>query len=191
MKKASFFSRSRAAFTLVEMLVAGAVSSLVLGSIGFSCVTLRRTFDASNFHMTSQNEQLRVMDYITRDLRSASSVEVQNNGNKLSALVPFSQSNPTSLKLGAPLLNLLSAPSQENVSRTVSYFVEGGQLLREEAGVITSLATCTTKLDVTRSGSFATVAVEFSPKFSRSSVAAAQKGTRLSSRIFLRNAAGN
>lgn len=68
-------SRSRflaeGGFTLTELMVASGVSALILMALVLGSIALQRSFAATDQYGTAQDSQLRVMDYLTRDLRRA------------------------------------------------------------------------------------------------------------------------
>lgn len=177
-------------FTLIELLVGASVSSMVLGSVLMGTASMRRTFEVANYHATAQNEQLRIVDYIGQDLRSASTVQVRDSGARVDLTVPVKDSNLVATHLELPILGSLQTASSSTSTRTVSYFREGDRLIRVDNGVQTELAATVADFNVTRTGATAEVTATFSPRFARSSAAASQRDVRLKSFFFLRNATG-
>ena len=199
MKVSTFPRRRAAAFTLVELLVATALGSVVMGWVGLSFVSLQRSFEASNYQMTAQNDQLRVLDYLSRDLRMASAVATANGSTKV-VLTLSADGSGTSLNLG-PLLNGLlggsatggastrsAASGAAGSGDTVAYYVEGGQFIREFNGTQTVIADTVAGVTFTPDGAFLKTDVLFTPRYSCSPTTARQPDTRASNRIFLRNA---
>ena len=190
--KTPFFPRRRSlagAFTLVELLVAMALGSLVMGWVGLASVSLQRSFEASNYQMTAQNDQLRVLDYLSRDLRMASSVTTVNDTSKVVLSIPTSSS--ATLNLGPLLTSLLSTSStaaSTAATDTVAYYVEGGQFIREVNGTQSVIADTVAEVKFTPKGSFMNTDVLFTPRYSCSPTTAHQADTRASSSIYLRNA---
>ena len=70
-------------FTLLELLVALAISIVVLTQILVATFALERSFEAADYRMNAQNDQLRALDYLSRDLHMASAVSVQNGGTSV------------------------------------------------------------------------------------------------------------
>lgn len=62
---------ARRAFTLAEVMIALAGSTVVLGALLFSSMQLQRALHASERHASSQADQRRLLDYLSRDLRRA------------------------------------------------------------------------------------------------------------------------
>lgn len=81
-------------FTLVEVLVASAVSTIVFGSVIIGAIALQKSFHASEIFMSSQIATTRLIDYLDGDLRSATTITF--NG------APFREGEKT-LKEGAIL----------------------------------------------------------------------------------------
>ncbi len=76
-------SHGRAAFSLTEVLLAAAVGSLLLGGLMAGSLALHRTFDASDRQARAEADLNRLVDYVGRDLGSASSVNTSANGSVL------------------------------------------------------------------------------------------------------------
>ena len=72
--------RSRSGFTLVELLFATAVSSLVLGAAAIGVMTLQKSFFGSKHYARGMNDGTRLVDYISRDLRNALKVSRRTAG---------------------------------------------------------------------------------------------------------------
>lgn len=177
---------------MLELLVAMAISSVVLSGLLVATFSLQRSFESSNYRMTAQEDQLRMLDYVTRDLHMASGVSIQNGGAQLTATLPAASASALDLNLG-PLLTPAIASSGASAASaggtTVTYFAEGGQFVRQVGGVQTVIADTITNLAFAQDGSFVTVDVMFTPEFSNSPTTASQPVTRATSRVFLSNVA--
>ena len=181
---------SRAGMTLVELLVAGAVSSMIFCSLIAGTVALRRAIDAADYHVTAQNEQLRITDYLGRDLRTGSNVAVVNSGARVNVSRPVDDSGSLAVHLELPLLGSLQVGDSSGSSQSISYYREGDRFIREVNGVQTEIARTVSSFRASRTGSMLEVTLTFSPKFSKSSAATSQNATQLTTRIFLRNSPG-
>lgn len=182
--------QAAAGTTLVEVLVASAVSSVIFASIVGGAVVARRGMEAADFHVTAQTEQLRIFDYIGRDLRAASAVAVVNGGARLDLGVPSNAPGSLAMHLELPSAGTLHT-NAGSVSQAVSYYCEGDRLIRESAGVQTELARTVLDFQVTRAGALMEVSATFSPRFSHSRSTAGVQASRMSAKVFLRNAPAN
>ena len=75
--------RSLAAFSIAEVMLAGAVASLLMGGLISGSVALQRTFDASDWQARAEADVNRLVDYVARDIGSASTVNTTANGTVL------------------------------------------------------------------------------------------------------------
>lgn len=60
--------------TFPELLVAAAVSSIILGALMVGSIALQRSFSASDRLARAQADHIRVADYVARDIRNAKSI---------------------------------------------------------------------------------------------------------------------
>jgi len=180
----------RSGMTLVELLVAGAVTSVIFCCLIVGTVALRRAIEAADYHVTAQNEQLRIMDYLGRDLRTGSNVEVVNGGTRVNVSRPIDDTGSLAVHLELPILGSLQVGDSSGSSESVAYYREGDRFIREVNGVQTEIARTISSFTATRTGSMLEVTLTFSPKFSRSAAAATQQATQMTTRIFLRNSPG-
>ncbi len=179
-----------AGFTLTELLVAMAIATVVLSQLVVASYGLQHSFGAANYRMSAQEDQLRMLDYISRDLRMASAVTRQNNNTQITVTLPPVDTSALNLNLGALLTPMVASATSQAASSptTVTYFIEGGQCVRQVGNVQTVIADTVASLTFKPDGSFLIVDVTFTPQFSNSPSTATQPATRASSRIYLGNA---
>ena len=67
------------AFTLVEMMLSVPVGIALLGSLALAATALQTTFNATDEYYKSTGDQMRVLDFISLDMRRAVSGSVSNN----------------------------------------------------------------------------------------------------------------
>lgn len=176
------------AFTLVELLVGAGIAVTIFGSLLVASITLQRGFSAAADQSGAQRDQMRVVDYITRDLRRATAVTVTNNGSKLTVSIP-DHHDPSGSGISVPTISAEGLVAYGNPPRTVSYFVEGATFLRIEEGVEKVIANTVEQFQVVQSSpSVVTFSIGFSPHFSWRRAGSAP--ATLSSTVFLRNARG-
>src|SRR5207253_6186018 len=62
-------SQSIAGFTLSEMLVSLSLSSIVLAAAITSGISLQKSFSAVDNYFSTQMQQIRIIDYLNRDVK--------------------------------------------------------------------------------------------------------------------------
>ena len=139
--------KGNGAFTLVETLMAIGVGSLMLAAVLTAGVALQRSLNAVETYSISENDQLRVQDYIAMDCRRALTASVTStvlNGvteNQLTLTVPIFY-NPcsnnsivrptlTSGTLSYALGSGTSCTGVTNTSVTIKYYQNGSFFDRE------------------------------------------------------------
>jgi Tfp pilus assembly protein PilW len=180
--------RRTGGFTLVELAVWACIHSAVMSALVFGSIALQRSFSASQAYADEQNDQLRVIDYVTRDLRRASTVAVSNSGTKLTVTVP-DQIDPNTLNLRTPVISANGIVSYGSTPVTIAYFIEGSSFIREENGVDTVISTTIDDFQVSQNqASVVQFTLGFTPGYSLQKSADARQASHLSASVFLRNA---
>ena len=138
----------RSAYTLLELLVGVTIAAAIFATILTSGVAIYRSCAAVDDYSYQANEQLRALDYISRDLRSALTVTIPAGGLTLALTLPAvyttydAKGNPTSAPVDPTIVN--GAPLYGSAAQPVSvtYFVNGSALQRQQTvpalGVTTS-----------------------------------------------------
>jgi type II secretory pathway pseudopilin PulG len=144
--------RSGSAFTLLEMLIALGITGVMFAMIVGAGVGALRSLAVADDYSYQNNEELRAMDYIIRDLRRALTVTIPSGGSSLSMTIPDyytsydAQGNPNGNLVTPTIVN--GAPVYGNASKplTVSYAVSGTQLIRTQTiqatGATSTLVVC-------------------------------------------------
>ena len=130
--------RVRCAYTLLELLVAVTTASAIFVVILTSGVAIYRSCSAAEDYSYEANEQLRAVDYVSRDLRGALEVSIPVGGDTLTVTLPDCYSSydaagiPTSAAIDPVIVN--GRPEYGDVSQplTVTYYVTDGTLIREQ-----------------------------------------------------------
>jgi prepilin-type N-terminal cleavage/methylation domain-containing protein len=127
----------RRGFTLLEVVIATAVTSMMFAALLSTSVSLQRSFVASDKYSSAKSDQVRAIDYIVRDLRGALTITLAGNSQSLSVTLPDynasydSNGNPSGAPV-APTLNGSTVDYGDPAKPiTVSYFVRGKSLVRE------------------------------------------------------------
>ena len=197
-------SQSTAAFTISEMLVSVALSSIVLAAAIVSGVSLQKSFSAVDSYFTTHMQQIRIIDYLNRDVKRGlivtTSVDLQSVTMSLpNYIIQSGDSDATSTNIGTPRTPTISYNSsgwQVNYApstTTVVYTINGNSITRTENGIVTTIASSTDQLvpsttDVELTNTeYANTSVTFAPIFSSNGSTASRTGTSLYATAYLRN----
>lgn len=189
------------AFTLFELLIGFAVSSIVLAVTLSSAVALQRSFAAVDHYSSNHMHQIRIVDYLARDVRRGLAVTSSFDKQTVVVKIPkyiiqAGDADATSANIGTPRPPVRAVVNREinygppvgSKVITVEYSVAGTAITRSEDGVITTIASSTDSLvpntiDITLADTvYATTAVKFKPLS-----VADRDGTVVYSTTFLRN----
>ena len=204
MKLAS--SQKIAGFSLSELLVTVSLSSIVLGAAVTSAIVLQKSFNAADNYLATHIQQVRIMDYLNRDVKRGlivtTSVDLQSVTMTLpnyliQANDPEGLANPS--LVGTPRTPIIAYTSngwQVNYSpstTTVVYSINGNSILRIENGVVTTIASSTDQLVPTTTDveltntEYSSTSVTFMPIFNFAGNPADRTGTTLYATAYLRN----
>jgi prepilin-type N-terminal cleavage/methylation domain-containing protein len=193
-------------FTLVETTVALTISSIIFLAAITASVGLQKSFNAIDNFFATHMQQIRIIDYLSRDVKRALVVTTSVDLQSVSITVPryiIEAGDPEALadpsRIGTPRTPTVSysrSGSQINYGSStgsVVYSISGQAILRTENGVVTTIASSTDQLvpqstDVELANTeYSNTTVTFLPIFSSNNVAAARTGTTVCSTAYLRN----
>jgi len=196
-------SQTVAGFTLSEMLVSLSLSSIILAAAIMSGVSLQKSFAAIDNYFSTQMQQIRIIDYLNRDVKRGlvvtTSVDLQSVTMSVPKYIiqagdPEAIADPEAVGLPrTPTVAYTSSGWQVNYSpsmATVVYSISGSSILRTENGVVTTIASSTDQLvpkstDVELANTeYANTSVTFRPIFTNTDQSA---GTCLYATAYLRN----
>jgi type II secretory pathway pseudopilin PulG len=199
-------SQKIAGFTLGEMLVSLSLSSIVLAAAITSGVSLQKSFSAVDNYFTTHMQQIRIIDYLNRDVKRGlivtTSVDLQTVTMSVPSYViqsgdPEAVANPSLVGTPrTPTVAYTSGGWQINYTAspvTVVYSISGSSILRTENGVVTTIASSTDQLVPTSTDvelantECANTSVTFMPIFTSGSAVASRTGTSLFATAYLRN----
>ena len=80
--------RNLKGFTLGEMMVTVGVSSLLLAALFSASVALNRAYAAADDYFSTHLQQIRIIDYLSRDVKRSFSVTATNNGQTVTCIMP-------------------------------------------------------------------------------------------------------
>jgi prepilin-type N-terminal cleavage/methylation domain-containing protein len=198
--------RNRLAFTLPEVSLALAVSSVVLGATLTSSTSLQKSFNAIDSYFGTHMQQIRIVDYLSRDVKRGlvvttsadlQTVTIKTPNYIIQAGDPEAVANPA--LIGTPRTPTMAyTPSgwQVNYGATTStivYSISGLSILRTENGTVTTIASSTDQLvpqttDVELANTeYTKTSITFQPIFTSGGAPASRSGTTVYSTAYLRN----
>jgi len=195
-----------AGFTLSEMLVAVSISLIVLAAAVASSISLQKSFSAVDNYFATHMQQVRIVDYLSRDVNRGLSVTTSVDLQTLTVNVPNyiiqagdpeAVANPSLIGTPrTPTVAYTSSGLQINYgasTSTVVYSLSNTSILRTENGAVTTIASSTDQLipqttDVALANTeYTSTAVTFMPTFTMAGSPAARAGTSLYGTAYLRN----
>ncbi|EDY18759.1 hypothetical protein CfE428DRAFT_3796 [Chthoniobacter flavus Ellin428] len=188
MNASRFFSlRSRRrGWTLAELMVAMAVASLMTAGLITGSITIQRSFMASRHHIEAQAQQMRLMDYMTLDLRRALKVDT-SNGTLTVTIPDYYDAN------GAPRDPQISGGQAVYGSQpvTIQYYKSGATIYRCAGNTPTALASDVADFQLTflDAGQSIQIGVTFVPtyQFAGNNTENVRIGTAIYTNTLLRN----
>jgi Tfp pilus assembly protein PilW len=199
-------SQTIAGFTLSETLVSLSLSSIVLAAAITCGISLQKSFSAVDNYFTTHMQQIRIIDYLNRDVKRGlivtTSVDLQTVTMSVPSYIiqagdPEAVANPS--LVGTPRdPNFVYTSSGWQVNYTASpvtvvYSISGSSILRTENGVVTTIASSTDQLvpqstDVELANTeYANTSVTFLPIFTSGNAVASRTGTSMYATAYLRN----
>jgi prepilin-type N-terminal cleavage/methylation domain-containing protein len=144
----------KSAFTLIEILVAAGVFGLFAAAMLTTWGALQTSAMNTTSYAQRQNDQMRVCDYLKRDIRRASNLEIYNSatlvtgtafGSELRLTIPdyYADAREDDNAIGAnvPITPALSSGDVTYGSAmTVRFYVSNGAVIRDESGTARTLA---------------------------------------------------
>lgn len=199
-------SHKTSGFTLSEMTVSLGIAIVVLGATITSSIGLQKSFNAVDNYFASHMQQIRIIDYLGRDVKRGLSVTTSVDLQNVTVSMPrylIEAGDPEAIADPA-LINTPRAPTVTNTSSgkqvnygnsalTVVYSINGMSILRTENGVVTTIASSTDQLvpqttDVELANTeCARTNVTFRPIFTSGDAAVSRSGTTVHSTAYLRN----
>lgn len=144
----------KSGLTLIELLVAMSVFGMFAAALMTTWTALQTSAMNTTAYAQRQSDQMRVCDYLKRDIRRASNVAIYNGaalvagnafGNELRLTIPdyYADAREEDNAIGAntpgtPVLT--SGNVTYGTALTVRYYVVNGAIIRNESGTIRTLA---------------------------------------------------
>ena len=193
-------------FTLAEMMMAMAIAVVIFAAIITASIAMQKTFNAVDNYFATHIQQVRIIDYLNRDVKRALICTTSANQQTVTLTIPKyiiqsgdaeAVSNPSLVgAMRNPTISTTTSGVQVNYGTTTStvvYSINGAAILRTEDGVVTTIASSTDQLIPTTTDvdlantEKATMAVTFQPIFTSGNVADERTGTTVFSLAYLRN----
>ncbi len=194
------------AFTLSEMMLAIAISGVVFGATLTSSTSLQKSFNAIDNYFGTHMQQIRIVDYLSRDVKRGLIVTTSADLQTVTITVPnyiIQAGDPEAVAnpalVGTPRTPTMSyTPSgwqvnYGNTTSTVVYSISGMSILRTENGAVTTIASSTDQLvpqttDVELANTeYTQTSITFQPIFTSGGAVAERSGTTVYSTAYLRN----
>ncbi len=199
-------NQQQGGFSFTEMMVSMAASAVLLGGLFLSSAALQKSFRAADDYFSTHMQQIRIVDYLDRDVKRALTATVSVNAQSVSVTVPnylIQAGDPEALVNPA----LVGLPRTPTISRTasgyqvnygtststVSYAVNGASIVRVENGAVTTIAASTDQLIPTSTNvllantQYTQTSVTFLPIFKTGDTTLARSGTTVCATSYLRN----
>jgi prepilin-type N-terminal cleavage/methylation domain-containing protein len=199
-------SRLNLAFTLPEMMIAIGLSSVGLGATLTSSTSLQKSFNAIDAYFGTHMQQIRIVDYLSRDVKRGLIVTTSADLQTVTITVPnyiIQAGDPEAIVnpslVGTPRTpTMVYTPSGWQVNygattSTVVYSINGLSIQRTENGTVTTIASSTDQLvpqttDVELANTeYAKTSITFQPIFTSGGSVATRTGTTVYSTAYLRN----
>lgn len=193
-------------FTIVETSVALTISSIVLVAAITASIALQKSFNAIDNFFATHMQQVRIIDYLNRDVKRGLIVTTSANLQSVSITIPnyiIQAGDPEALAnpslVGTPRTPTISysrSGSQVNYGSSTSsvvYAINGQTIQRTENGAVTMIAFSTDQLlpvttDVELANTeYTNTSVTFLPIFTSGNSVAERSGTMVCATSYLRN----
>jgi prepilin-type N-terminal cleavage/methylation domain-containing protein len=191
-------------FTLAEIMMAMAIAVVIFAAIITASLAMQKSFNAVDHFFATHVQQVRIIDYLNRDVKRALIVTTSANQQTVTLTIPkyIIQSGDAEAVSNPSLVGAMRSPtlstttSQVNYGTTTStvvYSINGASILRTEDGVVTTVASSTDQLVPSTTDTdlvnteYSIMAVTFRPIFTSGNVADERAGTTVFSLAYLRN----
>jgi len=146
-------------FTLPEMMISLGLGSLLLAATISASVALQKSFSAADHFFSTHVQQIRIIDYLGRDVRRSTIVTTSSNKQTVTCTIPkyiirsgdpdAGAGNANVGKRRTPTIATTANGSVVGYASTMStvvYSVNNESIVRTEDGVVTTVAVSTDQL---------------------------------------------
>jgi len=191
-------------FTLAEIMMAMAIAVVIFAAIITASLAMQKTFNAVDNYFATHIQQVRIIDYLNRDVKRALICTVSADQQTVTLTIPkyIIQSGDAEAIINPSLVGAMRSPTLSTTTSlvnygtttsTVVYSINGASILRTEDGAVTTIASSTDQLVPSTTDTqltnteYSTMAVTFHPIFTSGNVADERTGTTVFSLAYLRN----
>ena len=191
-------------FTLAEIMMAMAIAVVIFAAIITASIAMQKSFNAVDHFFATHIQQVRIIDYLNRDVKRALICTVSADQQTVTLTIPkyIIQSGDAEAVSNPSLVGAMRSPTLSTTTSlvnygtttsTVVYSINGASILRTEDGVVTTVASSTDSLVPKDSDTeltnteYSTMSVTFLPIFTSGNVADERTGTTVFSLAYLRN----
>jgi prepilin-type N-terminal cleavage/methylation domain-containing protein len=191
-------------FTLAEIMMAMAIAVVIFAAIITASIAMQKSFNAVDHYFATHIQQVRIIDYLNRDVKRALICTTSANQQTVTLTIPkyIIQSGDAEAVSNPSLVGAMRSPTLSTTTSlvnygtttsTVVYSINGASILRTEDGVVTTVASSTDSLVPKDSDTeltnteYTTMSVTFLPIFTSGNVADERTGTTVFSLAYLRN----
>ena len=199
-------SHKRLAFSIPEICMTLAASSVLFGATFTSSTSLQKSFNAIDSYFGTHMQQIRIVDYLSRDVKRGLIVTTSVDKQTVTITMPnylIQKDDPEAVANPAlantprtPTMTYTPSGWQVNYAATTStvvYSINGTSILRTENGKVTTIASSTDQLvpettDVELANTeYTKTSITFQPIFTSGGKEASRSGTTVFSTAYLRN----
>ena len=192
--------------TMAELMIGLSLSSLIAAAAITASVALQKSFNAVDNFFATQMQQIRIIDYLSRDVQRGLAVTTSVDLQSVTVNVPnyVIQAGDPEAVINPALVGTPRTPTMAytpsgwqvnygNATSTVVYSINGMSILRTENGVVTTIASSTDQLvpqttDVELANTeYTKTSITFQPIFTSGGAPASRTGTTVFSTAYLRN----
>jgi len=199
-------SKAPQGFTLIETTTALGISAIVFAAAITASVGLQKSFNAVDNFFATHMQQVRIIDYLNRDVKRGLIVTTSSNLQSVTVTVPNyiiqagdpeALANPSLIGTArTPTISYSRSGNQVNYgssTTSIVYSISGQSILRTENSVVTMIASSTdqlvpqtTNIELANT-EYTNTSVTFLPIFTTGNTVAERSGTNVCATSYLRN----
>ena len=192
-------------FTLAEIMMAMAIAVVIFAAIITASIAMQKTFNAVDNYFATHIQQVRIIDYLNRDVKRALICTTSADQQTVTLTIPkyIIQSGDAEAVSNPSLVGAMRSPTLSTTTglvnygtttSTVVYSINGASILRTEDGASHdhclehgSISAKYDRYGALTNTEYSTMAVTFRPIFTSGNIADERTGTTVFSLAYLRN----